>query len=140
MPGDPTGGKSSFSASPGPWVGDVLPGGLESAATDQDPLGPRSRLDSFFLFLFCLLRLPWGPMLRGPTSAELDPEAGATLNGGPPGMGYPGSFQNQGLEVGRGQDPPPLPSRLDAAFPGRGAGGEGSTDFWPELLGAAFSP
>ena len=55
-------------------------------------------------------------------------------------MGYPGSFQNQGLEVGRGQDPPPLPSRLDAAFPGRGAGGEGSTDFWPELLGAAFSP
>lgn len=122
MRGVPAGGKSSFSASPGPWVGDVLPGGLESAATDQDPLGPRNRLDSFFLFPFCLLRFPWGPALRGPTSAELDPEAEATLGGGPPGLGYLGSFQNRGLEGGRGQDPPPLPSSLDVAFPGRGGG------------------
>lgn len=44
----------------------MLPGDLESAATGQDPLGPRSRLDSFFLFPFCLLCLPWVQHSMGP--------------------------------------------------------------------------
>lgn len=121
MRGAPAGGKSLLSsASPGPWVGDVLPWGLESAATDQDPLGPRNRLDSFFLFPFCL-RSP-GACARGPTSAELDPEAEATLGGGPPGLGYLGSFQNRGLEGAEGRDPPCPPPWTWRSQDGEGVG------------------